>query len=125
MLYNVETTVYEDSLEPVTTYEVGRHEKDTLVLEVYKNEVNDKGQTVRYKYTYDEKKLKNIPIDESNYQTIDLTGIKESKKEVYEENPTETEEKVIFRIITADKEEVLSIDEDYKQYRIIRIYRNA
>lgn len=122
MLYNVETTVYEDSLEPVTTYEVGRHEKDTLVLEVYKNEVNDKGQTVRYKYTYDEKKLKNIPIDESNYQTIDLTGIKESKKEGYEENPTETEEKVIFRIITADKEEVLSIDEDYKQMRIISLW---
>jgi len=119
LLYNVETTVYEDSLEPVITYTVDRHEKDSLTLEVYKNEVNDKGQTIRYKYIYDEEKLKNIIIDESNYQTIDITGIKESKKEVYEENPTETEKKVILRIITADKEEVLGIDEDYKQYRII------
>lgn len=121
-LYNVETSIYSTIDEDNISYEVSRHDKDTATLEVYQNgtkiDKNNK-MAVRYKLTYDEKKLKNLLDENFDYQTVSLTGIKETKQEIIEENPIETEEVRVLTTVKADKDKPLGIDEKYRRESII------
>lgn len=118
-LYNVETAIYSTIDEDNISYEVSRHDKDTATLEVYKNELDKVGTTVRYKYTYNERKLKKLLDENFDYQTASLTDEKEKKKEIIEENPTETKEVRVLTTVKADKDKPLGIDEEYRRESII------
>lgn len=116
-MYNVETTVY-DTLkdEVIKTSTIRKLAEDTETLEVYKSELDENGNLVRYHYTYDGEKIrKQLKLDNYDYETVDLTFVKPSKWEVIENTQNDDTERRVLTTQTVNKEEVKGFDEDYNK----------